>query len=71
MEDRCTLTYIIKYKLVEKDDTEAKERNYNSEVKKVATLVRSEDIWKISDVSNVKTFIDGKDAIEVFEPNSN
>ncbi len=57
--------------MVEKDDTEAKERNYNSEVKKVATLVRSEDIWKISDVSNVKTFIDGKDAIEVFEPNSN
>lgn len=58
--DKCNLTYIIKYDLVE-----AGAQQFKTEVKKVAVLEKSEDIWKISEVTNVKTYIEGSSAIEV------
>lgn len=60
--DSCTLTYIIKYDIVENNSKE-----FSSEVKKVATLIKDEDIWKISEVTNVKTFIEGSNPIEVLK----
>lgn len=60
--DSCTLTYIIKYDIVENNSKE-----FSSEVKKVATLKKDGDIWKISEVTNVKTFIEGSNPIEVLK----
>lgn len=67
MSDKCTLTYIIKYNLIEKATAEEKERTYRSEVKKIATLIKEGEVWKISDVSNVKTFIEAKQPLEVLQ----
>ncbi|MAX65350.1 MAG: hypothetical protein QF441_14620 [Bacteriovoracaceae bacterium] len=58
--DKCTLTYIIKYDVMEKD-----KKSFGSEVKKIATLVKSGDIWKISDVTNVKSYFEAESAIDV------
>ena len=60
---QCTLTYIIKYD-VNKDD----KRAFKSEVKKVATLVKDGEFWKISEVSNVKTFIEAEQGIDITSP---
>lgn len=56
----CTITYILKYNVTDKDNAE-----FKSEVKKIAILEKFEDIWKIADVSNVKTFIDAKSSINI------
>ncbi len=58
--NKCTLTYIVKYDIIEKNSKE-----FSSEVKKVATLIKEDTIWKISEVTNVKTFIEGAKPIEV------
>jgi hypothetical protein len=49
--DKCSLTYIIKY---EQHSKEAKE--FKSEVKKVASMEKIENKWLIADVSNIKTY---------------
>lgn len=56
----CTLTYIIKYSQHIKQKKE-----FNSEVKKVATLEKEGDTWKISEVSNLKTYHEAVNPIKV------
>ena len=50
---QCTLSYIVKY-----DTVEESKKTFKSEVKKVAILVQEGEFWKISEVSNIKTFIE-------------
>ena len=38
-----------------------------TEVKKIAVLEKAENLWKISEVTNVKTYIEGSSPIEVTE----
>ena len=49
--DKCSLTYIIKYDVVG-----GSTKQFESEVKKVATVEKDGEIWKISEVSNIKTY---------------
>ena len=50
-DDKCSLTYIVKYDVVS-----AKTKQFESEVKKVASVLKDGKIWKIEEVSNIKTF---------------
>ena len=51
--DQCTLSYIVKY-----DTVEDSKKTFQSEVKKVAVIQKDGEIWKISEVSNIKTYIE-------------
>lgn len=54
-EESCYLTYTLSY-----DESDEQGRKYETEIKKIAELSKVDDRWKISDVTNVKTFIDAK-----------
>lgn len=57
-EDKCFLTYVLKY--VETKEEEKSE----TEVKKIAELRKvDENTWKIFDITNVKTYIENKETI--------
>jgi hypothetical protein len=56
---QCTLSYIVKY-----DTMENSKKTFKSEVKKVAILVKEGEIWKISEVSNIKTYIEASVPID-------
>ncbi len=56
IEERCYLTYTVFYDIVRDGGKE-----FSIEVKKIATIDWNEDGWKISDVSNIKTFINSKE----------
>ncbi len=61
---KCTLTYVISYKSGEK-------HSVSSEVKKVAILKNIENLgWRISEVTNVKTFYDVLEPLEAGKPES-
>lgn len=60
--EKCTLTYIVKY-----DTVEDSKKTFKSEVKKVAMLVKSGETWKISEVSNLKTYIESSVPINALE----
>ncbi|PIP92761.1 MAG: hypothetical protein COW00_05515 [Bdellovibrio sp. CG12_big_fil_rev_8_21_14_0_65_39_13] len=51
--DKCKIVYILKY---EKSDQGKKP--YVVENKKEAVLAKEEDSWKVSEVSNIKTYIE-------------
>lgn len=59
-DDNCTLTYVVKYNVFVENKP-----SYETEVKKIAELVRIDNNWKISAVKNRKTFIDAKSAIDI------
>lgn len=59
-DQKCTLTYIVKY-----DHHVKKAKEFESEVKKLATLVKSGETWKIEEVSNLKTFHEAVNPITV------
>ncbi len=55
---KCTLTYVISYKAGEN-------HSVDSEIKKVAILKKVEELgWRISEVTNVKTFYDVLEPLE-------
>lgn len=58
--DRCSLTYTVSYEVHENNKV-----NFDTEVKKIAELVKIENSWKISEVSNRKTYIESKSAIDI------
>jgi hypothetical protein len=60
--DKCTLTYIIRYDVVDGAD-----KIFRSEVKKVATVERFGEIWKILDVTNIKTYHESTEPIEALK----
>lgn len=58
--ETCTMTYIVKYEVhLDKKD------KFASEVKKIAILLKEGEDWKISEVTNVKTYLEAKTSIEV------
>ena len=59
-EKRCYLTYSLGYKTLEDKKT-----SWNSEVKKIAELLWIEGKWLIADVSNIKTYHEASETIEV------
>jgi hypothetical protein len=60
--DRCTLTYVVKY-----DVLTDKKKSFESEIKKIAILVKVGESWKISEVSNIKSYFEAAEAIEVLK----
>jgi len=61
-EDKCIVTYIIKYK------TESNgKKAFETEVKKIAEVVKEGEFWKLSDVKNIKTFHESKEPINPLE----
>lgn len=59
----CYLTYTLGYKQGTSD-----KKDFAIEVKKIAEVVKMDnDSWKISDINNVKTYIESKENIEVSE----
>lgn len=48
---KCTITYIVKYDVFDQN-----KKAFESEVKKIAKVQKFEEIWKILDVTNIKTY---------------
>lgn len=59
-DSRCSLTYVVKY-----DYHIKKQKEFKTEVKKLATLVKDGEIWKIEEVSNLKTYHEATNPINV------
>ncbi len=59
-ETRCYVTYSLGYR-----QTDGKKTDWVSEVKKIAEILQVEGKWLISDVSNIKTYHETSEAIEV------
>lgn len=49
--DKCVITYNVKYKTKNSD-----EGKFDSEIKKIAQVHKEEEFWKMSKVTNLKTF---------------
>ena len=58
-EKKCYLTYSISY------HTDEKTKSWASEVKKIAEIIWIEGKWLIADVSNIKTYHETSETIEV------
>ncbi len=58
-EQKCFITYVIKY------NQKGQNSSYDIDTKKVAELVNEDDRWKISDVNDIKTFIDSSEEIRI------
>ncbi len=54
-EDKCYITYTISYTL-----RESKTVSHGAEVKKIAELLKTEEIWRINSISNVKSYIEAE-----------
>lgn len=59
-ETECSLTYMLSY-----SQGDSKPKDFGIEVKKIAQLMKIENSWKISDVSNVKTYIEAKKNLDI------
>lgn len=59
-DTKCFLTYILTY-----TQGAGNPKDFGVEVKKIAQLDKIGESWKISDVSNVKTYIEAKKDLEV------
>lgn len=58
-KEKCFLTYILKY-----NDSRPQGSKFEVEVKKIAQIEKVENTWLVSDINNLKTYIESKDAIE-------
>ena len=61
---KCIVTYIVKFKTKNQD-----EGKFQSEVKKIAEVQREGEFWKLSKVTNLKTFHESFKAINPLEDN--
>lgn len=59
-ESQCYITYTLSY-----DQYTDGKRTFESEIKKIAEVQKTNGKWKLSDVSNVKTYIDSKEEIDI------
>lgn len=57
-EDKCFITYTIKY-----DQYKKKKRAFVIEAKKIAHLIEDEEGWKVADVNDIKTHLDSKESL--------
>ncbi len=60
--NECVLTYFVKYDVNKGDN-----KQFESEIKKIATLVKEGESWKISEVTNVKTYHEAVTPINALE----
>lgn len=58
--EKCFITYLISYDQL-KESTKA----FRVDNKKIAEMVKIEESWKIENVTNVKTYIESKEPLEV------
>lgn len=58
-KDKCFLTYVLKY-----DDVRPQGSKFEIEVKKIAQIDLVGESWLVSDINNLKTYIDSKDPID-------
>ncbi len=56
--ERCSITYVISYQELQNEQTVV-------EAKKIATLEKVDGNWKLSDVDNVKTYINAQTPIDI------
>jgi len=61
-EEKCYLTYSFAYK----SPKDSPKKNYTVETKKIAELRKDDGLWKIANVSNVKTYIESSKNIDVY-----
>ena len=59
-DKKCYVTYSVGYKQVKASKT-----GWMSEIKKIAEVMRVEGKWLISDVTNIKTYHETGEAIEI------
>ncbi|MCF8058028.1 MAG: hypothetical protein K9K67_01930 [Bacteriovoracaceae bacterium] len=59
-DTKCFLTYILTY-----SQGSGNPKDFGIEVKKIAQLEKVGETWKLSDVSNVKTYIEAHKDLEV------
>lgn len=59
-DTKCFLTYILTY-----TQGKGNPKDFGVEVKKIAQIDKVGESWKISDVSNVKTYIEAKKDLEI------
>lgn len=57
--EKCAITYVVSY-----DSKKGDKVASSSETKKIAELLKEEGKWKISSVTNLKTFIESNEPIE-------
>lgn len=60
--NKCFIKYILKY-----DDKRSEDLDFNLEVKKIAELIKEESSWYVTDISNVKTYINSKKELRATE----
>jgi hypothetical protein len=58
-KNKCFLTYILKYA-----DVRPQGSKFEIEVKKIAQIELIGETWLVSDINNLKTYIDSKDPID-------
>lgn len=57
--NKCALTYTVDYEAYKGNN-----QTFSAETKKLAELIKVEDEWKISNVTNLKTYYEAKEPIE-------
>ena len=62
LDNACYITYSIKYSTLDQNT-----KVFQSEVKKVAEMRLEDGVWKISDISTVKTFHESLEPIKPLE----
>lgn len=60
----CVLTYVVSYDTVERDKTK-----FATETKKLAEIRKEEGVWKIANITHLKTFHDSREPINALEEN--
>ncbi len=59
-EAKCFITYLISY-----DQYGESTKDYRVDNKKIAEMIKIESAWKIENVTNVKTYIDAENALDI------
>lgn len=65
--DKCIVTFIVDYTYQFKDE---KINSYKNEVKKIAEVQKEDGDWKISSVTNLKTYIEAEEPINTAPKNN-
>ncbi|MBD66867.1 MAG: hypothetical protein CME62_16815 [Halobacteriovoraceae bacterium] len=61
-QQRCSLTYIIRYNVVQNEKVD-----FKTEVKKIATVIKEDEKWKVEEVTNLKTYHEATQPINALE----
>lgn len=64
-DNRCSLTFIIKFTQKMHEADKENSADYTTEVKKLAVVVKEDEHWKLADITNIKTFLETNKPIGV------